>query len=68
MKRIKNWLYGKFLPMWAKETVLNENKELTAENFQLKQKIKENEAYIRGLEQGMRSLRKINIYGEVKRD
>ena len=68
MKKIKNWLYGKFLPMWAKETVLNENKELTAENFQLRAKNRELQSYIDGLEHGMRSLRKINIYGEVKRD
>lgn len=28
MKRIKNWLINNFLPLWAKETVLADNRKL----------------------------------------
>lgn len=67
MRKLKKWLIDNFLPLWAKETVLSENKKLTAENFALKQKLKEQESYIRGMEQGQRAVRKIYITGEVKK-
>lgn len=68
MKKIKAWLYGRFLPMWAKETVLRENKELREENEKLLFQLAEKDAYIEGLQAGMRSLRKIVINtGEGKK-
>ena len=50
---MKKWLTEKFLPLWAKETVLRDNKLLREENAVLQQKINEMECYIRGLHRGL---------------
>lgn len=54
----KKWLTEKFLPLWAKETVLRDNRNLRAENDALRQKICELENYIRGIHLGLRGRRK----------
>lgn len=59
---MKKWLIGKFLPMWAKETVLYENRCLLAENDKLQKKVKELEAYIQGMQVGLHSVKRIRIY------
>lgn len=61
MKRIKRWFLDRFLPMWAKETVLAENKALRRENEQLQKKLEEKDAYINGLMAGIKSQRRIII-------
>ena len=43
--------------MWAKETVLRDNKTLLAENELLRQKVSELESYIRGIHMGLRGRR-----------
>ena len=59
---MKKWLTEKFLPMWAKETVLSDNRQLQQENAALRQKVRQLEVYIQGLESGMRAQKRINIY------
>ncbi len=54
---MKQWLTQRFLPLWAKETVLRDNKLLQAENEILRQKISELESYIRGIHLGLRGRR-----------
>lgn len=61
MKKFKTWLISKFLPMWAKETVLEENEKLRAEVARLKAELKEQYAYIDGLEAGIKAQRRIII-------
>lgn len=61
MKRIKRWFLDRFLPMWAKETVLADNKSLQKENEQLKRHLEEKDAYISGLMAGIKSQRRIII-------
>ena len=51
---MKKWLTEQFLPMWAKETVLRENRQLQQENARLTAKLREKEAYIRGIHKGLR--------------
>ena len=51
---MKKWLTDNFLPMWAKETVLRDNRRLKSENEFLLQRIGELESYIRGFRTGMR--------------
>lgn len=65
---MKKWLIERFLPMWAKETVLSDNRQLQQKNEKLQQKVYQLEAYIRGMESGMRVNKRIHIYnrgGEV---
>ena len=65
---MKKWLQDRFLPMWAKETVLWDNRRLERENVQLQQKVDQLEAYLRGLQMGLRAVRRahgINRGGEV---
>ena len=54
---MKKWLTAHFLPLWAKETVLRDNRNLQAENELLRQKIRELESYIQGIHMGMRRRR-----------
>jgi len=52
---MKNWLVNKYLPMWAKETVLRENRQLRRENQALQQEVSRLDAYARGLRTGLRT-------------
>lgn len=66
IKKIKRWLINRFLPAWAKETLLKEHEKLLRENAVLKARIKEQDAYIDGIETGIKSQRRIIINnGEV---
>lgn len=69
IKRIKSWFYNRFLPMWAKESILADYQKLCAENERLSQELAEKNAYIDGLQAGMRAQRRIiiNNTGEVKK-
>lgn len=55
---MKKWFLEQFLPMWAKETVLRDNRALVRKLRELKQENERLSAYIRGMEKGMRSHRK----------
>lgn len=52
---MKKWLTDRFLPMWAKQTVLQENRELKRQNERLEQEIARLDAYIAGLHKGLRT-------------
>lgn len=58
---MKKWLQDRFLPMWAKETLLWDNRRLERENAQLQQKVRELESYIDGLQVGLRANKRISI-------
>ena len=47
---MKKWLINNYLPMWAKESVLAENKTLEKRNQQLEQEIAVLKAKIYGME------------------
>ncbi len=57
---MKRWLLEHFLPMWAKETVLKDNRQLYRQVKSMQQKIQLQQAYIRGLELGLRAVRRKN--------
>ena len=68
MKKIKQWLYNHFLPMWAKESVLADNRKLQTEILELRQRLEQQKAYIAGLEAGIKAQRRIIINtGEAKK-
>lgn len=46
---MRSWLTDRFLPMWAKETVLADNRRLQQENTRLSHRVRELESYIRGV-------------------
>ena len=59
---MKKWLIEEFLPMWAKESVLRDNRTLKRQVRLLEQECKELKAYIRGLEAGIKSQKRVQIY------
>lgn len=61
MRKFENWLIGKFLPAYAKQLLLDEVDKLKAEIGELKRTVAEQNAYIDGLEAGIRAQRKIVI-------
>lgn len=62
MRKLKEWFINKFLPAWAKETVLEELKKERREKEKLQQENARLEMYIRGLEAGIRGQRRVVIY------
>ena len=58
---MKKWLTDRFLPMWAKETVLSDNRQLKRQVRLLQQENERMKAYIQGLEMGIRAGKKITI-------
>lgn len=67
ISRIKNWLYGRFLPAWAKDVAYRENEASKAEIATLKAENARLNAYIDGLEDGIRAQRRIIINNGVKK-
>ena len=59
---MKKWFLEHYLPMWAKETVLAENRRLRKENEKLSQLVEQRDAYIQGLQLGIRAGKRISIY------
>lgn len=66
MRRFRNWLMLKFLPAWAKESVYKENSELRKKLDALQRRIEHLNAYIDGLETGIRAQRRVIVKNEVK--
>lgn len=55
---MKKWLTEHFLPMWAKETVLAENRQLRWELREKDRKIQSLQAYIAGMTYALRVSRR----------
>ena len=62
---MKRWLLENFLPMWAKESVLRDNQALKRQIRELEQQLQLCNAYIRGLESGLRSAKRIQKGGNT---
>lgn len=65
MRRFRIWLLDRFLPAWAKDSICRENQALRDKLAEHEQKIRELNAYIDGLEAGLRSMRRIVIQNGV---
>lgn len=61
MRRLKTWLWERFLPAWAKDSVYRENQALREKLEAQGQELRELEAYVDGLETALRSMRRIVI-------
>ncbi len=64
---MKKWLIDGFLPMWAKQTVLADNRLLTKEIRALRKENRELKAYLQGLERGIRAGKRVQIYNGGER-
>ena len=58
---MKKWLTERFLPMWAKETVLIDNRHLTAQNTALRQENKQLRSYIDGMRWALKVAKRIAV-------
>ena len=69
MRRLKNWLYSRFLPMWLKESLLADYRSALKEIEDLRKELAIKNSYITGLETGIKSVRRIviNNSGEGKK-
>ncbi|MBO4938484.1 MAG: hypothetical protein J6C98_05730 [Oscillospiraceae bacterium] len=67
MRRFKLWLIEQFLPVWLKSELLRENDRLRAELREKDTHIRELNAYIEGLEFGLRTQRRITINNRLGR-
>ena len=68
MKKIERGLVERILPVWAREQLLSEIRRLEGKNKRLQQELSERDAYISGLETGIKAQRRIIINaGEVKK-
>lgn len=62
IKKFKQWVINTFLPAYAKEIYA----EIKEENKQLRHELELKEAYIDGLEMGLRKIKIINNVGGDK--
>lgn len=56
--KLKKWIIERFLPMWAKETVLKENRRLRLELCRVQEENARLQAYIKGLHAGIRAAKR----------
>lgn len=68
IKRLKRWLIERILPVWAREELMAEIEKLKESNRQLTAECDRLNAYIAGVEAGIRAQRRIVINnGEMKK-
>lgn len=64
IKKLKHWLIERILPVWARAELMAENEQLKKDNEKLLMQNAQLNAYIDGLEAGIKSQRKIVINTE----
>lgn len=62
MRKLKNWLIRRILPIWARAELEAEIERLKERNHKLQMLNAQLNAYIDGLETGVKNQRKIAIY------
>ena len=55
---MKKWFLERFLPMWAKQTVLKDNRRMARQLRQLQQENENLKHYINGIHKGLRADRR----------
>ena len=61
IRKFKAWLWETFLPIWAKESRLKANQKLAKQNKALLDELARLNAYVDGLEAGVKAQRRIII-------
>lgn len=67
MRKFKRWLCLKFLPVYCRDGLMEDNAALRAEVERQKQQIARLNAYIEGMETALRYQRRV-VRNEVKRE
>jgi len=65
VRTFRRWLLDRFLPAWAKDSVYRENAALRDKLGRQEQEIRRLNAYIDGMEGGLRAVRRIVIQNGV---
>lgn len=55
MHKCKEWFWRRFLPEWARDQLMRENAALRAREDRLNREIERLEAYIQGMQAGVRA-------------
>lgn len=63
MWKLKRQIIEKYLPLWCRSELLEENRRLTKELEKQERKIERLNAYIDGIQDTLRFRQKIKIYG-----
>lgn len=61
IRHFRSWLQLRFLPEWARQQLMEENRRLTSELAGAKAEIDRLESYIAGMQDGLRRQRRIVI-------
>ncbi|MDY4166974.1 MAG: hypothetical protein SOY27_05720 [Fournierella sp.] len=59
MHKWKEWFWRRFLPEWARDQLLRENAALRAREDRLNREIERLEAYIQGMQAGVRDCNRL---------
>lgn len=62
IKRLKHWLYNRFLPEYCRRKLLEDNEKLENKIDAMSRENERLRAYIEGLEAGIRAQKRIAIY------
>ena len=54
MGRLRDWLVGRYLPAWAVQTILEQNRQLCTQAEELRREYPTQRAYTDGLEHALR--------------
>lgn len=61
MKKFKKWLWERFLPEYARQSLMEENTKLQIQLTRQANQIMQLNSYIEGLERGLRALQRVTI-------
>lgn len=67
-KKFYAWLYRRFLPEWARRSLAEENERLRTRLLEAEAQAAKLEAYINGLEAGLRAQRRITINNNAAKE
>lgn len=65
IRKLKTWLWGRFLPEYCRQSLLQENARLRAELERQRQEARRLASYIEGMEAGLRAQRRIVLHNTV---
>ena len=67
IKKFRRWLRERFLPEYCRQQLLEENEQLRTDLARAQQRLKEQGAYIEGMQDALHTLRRITIQNTVGR-